>query len=221
MNTVRSFCCALLLGASLLAAGPAAAVPSAEDVVRTTTDQTLAKLRAQKADLEAHPEKIYDLIHELVIPHFDFPSMSKWVLGTNWRSASDTQRKEFVDQFRTLLVRTYAKALLEYSDKDVRFLRSEGSPDSNVVIVKTEIDQPGGGPAVPIHYRMHISGGGWKVVDVSVDGVSLVSTYRGSFASEVSKGGLDKLIAKLVERNQTLAQVTPADAASDAEHTSP
>lgn len=221
MNTVRSFYCALLLGVSLLAAGPAAAVPSAEDVVRTTTDQTLAKLRAQKADLEAHPEKIYDLIHELVIPHFDFPSMSKWVLGTNWRNASDTQRKEFVDQFRTLLVRTYAKALLEYSDKDVRFLRSEGSPDSNVVIVKTEIDQPGGGPAVPIHYRMHISGGGWKVVDVSVDGVSLVSTYRGSFASEVSKGGLDKLIAKLVERNQTLAQVTPADAASDAEHTSP
>lgn len=221
MNKVKSVYCALLLGVSLLACGPAQAVPSAEDVVRSTTDQMLAKLRADKADLEAHPEKIYGLIHELVIPHFDFPSMSKWVLGTNWRSASEAQRGAFIDQFRTLLVRTYAKALLEYSDKDVRFLRSEGNPDSNVVIVKTEIDQPGGGQAVPIHYRMHISGGAWKVVDVSVDGVSLVSTYRGSFASEVTKGGLDNLIAKLVDRNQNLAQVSPEEAAADAEHTSP
>lgn len=221
MNTVRSFYCALLIGMSLLAAGPAAAVPSAEDVVRATTDQTMARLRSQKADLEAHPDRIYQLIHELVIPHFDFPSMSKWVLGTNWRSASDTQRAAFVNQFRTLLVRTYAKALLEYSDEDVRFLRTEGGPDSNVVIVKTEIDQPGGGAAVPIQYRMHISGGDWKVVDVSVDGVSLVSTYRGSFASEVTKGGLDNLIAKLQERNEKLAQVSPEEAAADAEHTSP
>lgn len=221
MNTVRSFCSALLLGISLLAAGPAMAVPSAEDVVRATTDQTLERLRAQKPDLEAHPEKIYDLIHELVIPHFDFASMAKWVLGSNWRGASDGQREAFVNQFRTLLVRTYAKALLEYSDEDVRFLRSEGSPDSNVVIVKTEVDQPGGGAPVPIHYRMHVSGGDWKVVDVSVDGVSLVSTYRGSFASEVSKGGLDGLIGKLQERNEKLAQVSPEEAAADAEHTSP
>lgn len=221
MNTLRSLCCALLFGLSLLASGPASAVPSAEDVVRTTADQTLTALRAQKDDLKAHPEKIYDLIHALVIPHFDFPSMSKWVLGTNWRSASEAQRNAFVDQFRTLLVRTYAKALLEYSDEDIRYLRSEGSPDSNVVIVKTEIDQPGGGGAVPIHYRMHISGGNWKVVDVSVDGVSLVSTYRGSFASEVAKGGLDGLIAKLEERNTKLADVTPEEAAGDAQHTTP
>jgi phospholipid transport system substrate-binding protein len=220
MNIAKSLSSLLLLGLSLVAAGPAAAVPSAEEVVRTTTDRTVERLRAQKSELQAHPEKIYDLIHELVIPHFDFPSMSKWVLGSNWRTASDAQRQAFVDQFRTLLVRTYAKALLEYSEEEIRFLRSEGNPESNVVIVKTEVDQPGGGPAVPIHYRMHISGGDWKVVDVSVDGVSLVSTYRGSFASEINKGGLDNLIAKLVDRNQKLALVSPDEAAADAEHTS-
>ncbi len=221
MITVRSWYCMFLLGFFSLTATTVAALPAAEDVVRATTDQTVARLRAQKPDLQAHPEKIYDLIHELVIPHFDFPSMSKWVLGSNWRNATDAQRDSFIAQFRTLLVRTYAKALLEYSDTDIRFLNSENNPNSNVVIVKTEVDQPGGGTAVPIHYRMHISDGSWKVVDVSVDGVSLVSTYRGSFASEISKGGLDNLIAKLVDRNEKISLVSPDEAAADAAHTSP
>ncbi len=221
MITVRSFYSAFLLGLFSLVATTAAALPAAEDVVRTTTDQTVARLREQKPDLQAHPEKIYDLIHELVIPHFDFPSMSKWVLGSNWRNATEEQRDSFITQFRTLLVRTYAKALLEYSDTDIRFLNSDSNPSSNVVIVKTEVDQPGGGAPVPIHYRMHISDGSWKVVDVSVDGVSLVSTYRGSFASEISKGGLDNLIAKLVDRNQKISLVSAEQAKGDAEHTTP
>lgn len=221
MITVRLLFGVLLVGFISLLSGPAAAVPAAEDIVRTTTDQTVARLREQKADLEVHPEKIYDLIHELVIPHFDFPSMSKWVLGPNWRNATDGQREAFITQFRTLLVRTYAKALLEYSDEDIRFLNAQSSPDSNVVIVRTEVDQPGGGAAIPIHYRMHISGGGWKVVDVSVDGVSLISTYRGSFASEITKGGLDNLIAKLVDRNQKISMVNPEQAEGDSEHSSP
>ncbi len=221
MITVRFGICVLLLAMFSLAASSVYSMPAAEDVVRSTTDQTVTRLRAQKPDLEAHPEKIYDLIHELVIPHFDFPSMSKWVLGSNWRNATDAQRDAFIAQFRTLLVRTYAKALLEYSATDIRFLKAESNPNSNVIIVKTEVDQPGGGPAIPIHYRMHISDGSWKVVDVSVDGVSLVSTYRGSFASEVSKGGLDNLIAKLVDRNQKNSLVSPEQAAGDAEHTAP
>jgi len=176
-------------------------VVDAEKIVRDTTTQVVDRLLAEKAQLDAHPERIYELIHELVIPHFDFASMSKWVLGKNWRDASDSQRSAFVDQFQTLLVRTYAKALLEYSEEQIRFLASETNPDSNVITVKTEVAQAGGAP-IPIHYRMHVSGGEWKVVDVSVDGVSLVSTYRGSFASEIQKGGLDALIAKLAERNQ-------------------
>ncbi|MBI1732232.1 MAG: ABC transporter substrate-binding protein [Gammaproteobacteria bacterium] len=218
MLKVKSLVPVLMAGLMGLEAGPVQAVPAAEEVVRTTTDQTVARLREQKADLQAHPEKIYDLIHELVIPHFDFPSISKWVLGSNWRAATDQQRDAFTAQFRTLLVRTYAKALLEYSDEDIRFLNAENSPESNVVVVKTEVDSPGGGAPTPIHYRMHISGGAWKVVDVSVDGVSLVSTYRGSFASEISKGGLDNLIAKLVDRNQKISLVSPKQAAGDAEH---
>lgn len=204
MKTFRAVVAGILSGPLFLAAALAAA-PSAEEIVRTTTDQVVDRLVAQKAQLQAHPELIYDLIHELVIPHFDFSSMAKWVLGKNWREATPEQRDDFVNQFRTLLVRTYAKALLEYSEEKIRFLPTEQNPDSNLVVVKSEVAQPGGAGPIPINYRLHVSEGEWKVVDVAVDGVSLISTYRGSFASEIQKSGLDALIAKLVERNDKLA----------------
>ncbi|MBI2969910.1 MAG: ABC transporter substrate-binding protein, partial [Gammaproteobacteria bacterium] len=193
MKTFRGLLVTFLLWSFSLPAALAAA-PSAEEVVKTTTDQVLERLLAQKADLRLHPEKIYDLIHELVVPHFDFSSMARWVLGKSWKEATPEQRDEFVSEFRTLLVRTYAKALLEYSDEEIRFLSTEQNPDSNLVMVKTEVEQPGGTGAIPINYRLHVSGGVWKVVDVAVDGVSLISTYRGSFASEIQKSGLDALI---------------------------
>lgn len=180
---------------------------SAQEVVMTTADQVIARLVAERADIEANPHKLYSLINELVIPHFDFLSMSKWVLGkTNWKSASADQRDKFVSEFRTLLVRTYAKALLEYSDQEIVYKPVISNPDSNVVTVETEVKQASGNP-VPIDYRMHASGGEWKVVDVAVDGISLVSTYRGSFAAEIRKNGLDSLIAKLSERNANLTNV--------------
>lgn len=208
--------CRVVLGALLLLSSfvvPAQAnVADAERIVRETTDQVVERLVAEKPQLQAHPERIYELIHELVIPRFDFASMSKWVLGKSWRDASPEQRDAFVNEFRTLLVRTYAKALLEYSEEKIRFLPSDSNPGSNLIVVKTEVDQPGGSGAIPIHYRMHVSGGEWKVVDVAVDGVSLVSTYRGSFASNIQKDGLDALIAELGARNRKSTGMDPAPA---------
>lgn len=180
---------------------------SAQEVVMSTADQVIARLVAERADIEANPHKLYSLINELVIPHFDFLSMSKWVLGkTNWKSASEDQRDKFVNEFRTLLVRTYAKALLEYSEEEIIYKPVASNPDSNIVTVETEVKQAGGNK-VPIDYRMHASSGEWKVVDVAVDGISLVSTYRGSFAAEIRKNGIDSLISKLQERNTNLTSV--------------
>lgn len=209
----------LLLSAMLIPAR--AATPVAEDVVRSTTDQVVDRLIAQKAELQSHPELIYDLIHELVIPHFDFASMSKWVLGKSWKDASPEQRDAFSQQFRTLLVRTYAKALLEYSEEEIRFLPVDSNPSSNLVLVKTEVDQPGGSAPIPINYRLHISDGAWKVVDVAVDGVSLISAYRGSFASEIQKSGLDVLISKLTERNSKIVITNPREIGQEPETASP
>ena len=180
---------------------------SAQEVVMATADQVLARLVAERADIEANPRKLYSLINELVIPHFDFLSMSKWVLGkTNWRSSSEGQREQFVNEFRTLLVRTYAKALLEYSDEKIIYKPVEANPESNIVTVETQVKQSGGN-LIPIDYKLHTSDGEWKVVDVVVDGISLVATYRGSFAAEIRKNGIESLIAKLTERNSTLTNV--------------
>jgi phospholipid transport system substrate-binding protein len=196
----------LFLSIMLLAVNANAVTQEPEEVIKETVDGVLERLIAEKEQLDAHPERIFELIQELVIPHFDFSSMSKWVLGkTNWRGASPEQRDVFVDQFRTLLVRTYAKALLEYSEEKVQYNESTKNPKSNLVTVKTEVQQPGDSASIPINYRMHISGGEWKVVDVAVDGISLVRSYRGSFASEIKANGLQSLIGKLTEKNEKLA----------------
>lgn len=197
-----------ILFVSLMLFSLAASAVTAEpdQVVKNTVGGVLDRLDAERDQLEAHPERIYELIQELVLPHFDFTSMSKWVLGkSNWKGASVEQRDEFVSQFRTLLVRTYAKALLEYSQEEVIVNEVLKNPKSNLVTVKTEVAQPGGDTGIPINYRMHISGGEWKVVDVAVDGISLVRSYRGSFASEIKANGLDSLLGKLVEKNNKLA----------------
>ncbi len=196
----------------LVSLGTQAATPDAGQVVQQTVGGVLDRLAEERAQIDAHPERIYDLIQELVLPHFDFVSMSKWVLGrSNWSDASEGQRDTFVDQFRTLLVRTYAKALLEYSQEKVKIIDVMDNPKSNLVTVKTEVKQPGGESGIPINYRMHISGGEWKVVDVAVDGISLVRSYRGSFASEINANGLDSLLAKLVEKNNKLASAISSD----------
>ena len=181
-----------------------ATIQTAQEVVMKTADAALERLAIERDAIDADSSKIYGLVNEVIIPHFDFVSMSKWVLGKErWRGASDSQRGQFVGEFRTLLVRTYAKALLEYGDEAIEYLPTEENPNSNLAVVKTQINRDGTA-TVPIDYRMHISGGEWKVVDIVIDGVSLVSTYRGSFASEIKKNGLGSLISKLSQRNETM-----------------
>lgn len=197
--------CTLMMMFTLLVAsvaGPVhASTHSAVDVVRNTSTQVIQQLKSEKKQLAGAPEKVYELINEEVVPHFDFTSMSRWVLGNAWNQASEQQRREFVEQFKTLLVRTYGNALMEYSNNEIVYHPEQSSPNSKLVLVRTEVKGVKSGSAIPIHYRMHNVDGKWKVVDVAVDGVSLVSTYRGSFTSEIRKSGLDALIDKLVQRN--------------------
>ena len=182
-----------------------ASTDSALDIVRSTSDQVIQRLSNQKADLEKHPEHLYGLIDELVLPHFDFPIMSRWVLGKEWNSTPVDKQEEFIKQFKTLLVRTYAKALLEYSGQKIVYLTPDDSGKSNLIIVKTQVAGDGSAHNIPINYRMHASNGQWKVIDIAIDGVSLVGTYRGEFGSEIRKNGVDSLIRKLTERNSELS----------------
>ena len=173
------------------------------EVVKETAEGVISHIESNRSLLEANPEKIYDMVNELVIPRFDFISMSKWVLGKHWKTASETQRSKFITQFKALLVRTYARALLEYSGQNIKYYPVEQNPQSNLAVVKTELTSSSSAQ-LPILYRMHQKNEEWKVVDVAVDGVSLVTTYRGSFATQIKKNGFDSLLNELSKKNEIL-----------------
>lgn len=192
--------CLLAVGLAV-GATAAAAVQPAQELVQQTTDKMLSTLKAERVTIEQHPSRIYDLVNQIVLPHFDFERMSSWVLGKYWRTATPAQRQKFTEEFRTLLVRTYGKSLSAYTDNKISYLPSRPSAQDNEVKIRTEVAQPGGLP-IPIDYDLYLKGDAWKVYDVTIDGVSLVTNYRTTFANQIRQGGLDKLIASLAERNK-------------------
>lgn len=194
---------ALLLLLAVGLGGAWAAAPAEPlDLVRDTSDRMIGALRENRDELNQYPSRIYDLVDEIVLPHFDFRAMAQWVLGKHWRQASAEQRERFTAEFRNLLVRSYAGVLLEYSNEEVRFPPSPvAGKDADEVTVRSEI-VPKSGPAIPIHYSMHkVKDGSWKVYDVIIDGISQVITYRGSFADQIRRDGMDGLISSLAKRN--------------------
>lgn len=193
----------IALGLLLLALGGGAieaAVKPPQDVIQDTSTRMIDALRQNRAKLDRDPGQIYGLVDQIVLPNFDFELMSRWVLGRAWQQASPDQRRRFTEEFRTLLVRTYAKALLEYSGEDIRLLPQPTVGDGSEVTVKTEVQLKAGRP-IQINYSMHLNNDGWKVYDVKVDGVSLVTNYRSTFASQIRANGMDSVIADLQQRN--------------------
>lgn len=189
---------------ALLALPAAAQEPEPQKLVRQTADYVLSQVRARKAELEKDPSGLYQLVHEQVIPHFDFRLMTRAAMGRYWRRASESQRRRLVAAFREMLVRTYATMLLGYSDERIQYLPFRGKPGDKRVVVRTKVFTKDGAPPVPIDYRLYRKNGQWKVYDVVVDGVSLVSNYRSTFAEQIRKGGIDGLIEALERHNLKL-----------------
>lgn len=174
-------------------------------LVKETTDRVIRQVKADREALVNNEALIYELVNEVVLPHFNFERMSKWVLGRYWREASPEQRQRFEQEFRQLLVKTYATALTEYSDQEIEYLPVRVRTEDEDVLVRTEVRQ-GGGYTIPITYNMHRNDDRWMVYDVTIEGVSLVSNYRSSFAGQIRSHGIDRLIAMLAERNQSLGR---------------
>ena len=196
----RMLMLALLFGAGL--SGAANREPEPVALIRSTADYVLAQIRQRKAELEKDSSGIYELVQEKILPHFDFRVMSRGALGRYWRRATEAQKQRIAQEFQELLVRTYATTLLNYSDQEVEYLPFRGKPGDKRVTVSTRVHDRGG-PPIPINYRLYrTSDGRWKIYDVVVDGVSLVSSYRSSFAAEVKKGGIEGLITSLSEHNR-------------------
>lgn len=184
---------------------PALAETPPEQIVRETTDEILRIVRADKKSFERDHRKLYKLADEKVLPHFDFVRMSQWVLGRHWRDATPEQRGRFVVEFRDLLVRTYSTALLNYTDQEIVVLPVARKPGDEEVTVKTEVRQKGGAPNVPIHYTFYKKGDAWKVYDVSIEGVSLVTNYRSVYATKIREEGLEALLVSMAQSNRNPA----------------
>ncbi len=174
-----------------------------EELIRETSNQVLSQIRSDPGQYQQDSAKLYALVDEIVLPHFDFSAMTDLALGRYKTKISSEQRRLITNEFRILLVRTYGKALLEYNDQEIIYLPTEGSLEDGDVTVRTEIAQKGGFP-IPLNYRLMQTGQGWKVYDISVDEISLVTNYRSSFSRQIRKNGVDGLIKTLRERNQDL-----------------
>lgn len=193
---LRAWLAALLLFSTCAVA----AIDDPQAMVRSTADRVLAEVTERKAELEADPRLIYPLVQETVLPHFDFRRMSQSALGQFWRKATDAQKEGVTTEFRELLVRTYATALLGYSGQQIQYLPVNFKPGDTNVTIPTRIASDGA-PPIPINYRLTLNDDRWMVYDVVIDGVSLVTNYRSQFAAEVRRGGIDGLISALAAKN--------------------
>ena len=172
-----------------------------EDLVRKTAEDVLFAIKADEEIQKGNKEKIYKLAEEKILPNFDFEKVARLVLGRAWRTASDEQKKEFIVEFRTLLLKTYAVALSKYKDQKIEFKPTRMSDTDEIVIVKSEIIQ-GGAQPIRVNYALSKRTGKWLVFDIVIEGVSLVTNYRSRFSSEIKKNGMDTLILKLAKKNK-------------------
>jgi phospholipid transport system substrate-binding protein len=179
----------------------AQAMPEPQALVKEASDNMLKALKDHEAELDQDPQKIFSLVQEILIPHFDFERMARLALGRSWRDASAEQQAKFVEEFRLLLVRTYATAMLEYTNEEIRFLPFRDDVEKGRVNVPMEVVQPNG-PSIPMALSLYKNNNDeWKVYDVKIEGISLVTNYRSSFNRDIRTSGMDALIENLSKRN--------------------
>ncbi len=174
-----------------------------DELVRKNTSEVLAMLKADKDLAAGDPVKVEKLANEKILPYFNFQRMTQLAVGRSWREATEAQKTALINEFRRLLVRTYSSSLSQFRNQVIEVRPLKLAAADTEVVVKTVILQPGA-QGVPIDYSMEKSSDAkseWKVFDVLIDGVSLVTNYRSSFATEIKNTGIDGLIKSLADRN--------------------
>ena len=188
----------------MLAVSPLFAQEEAPDTkIKKVTEDVLTIVRQDKDIQSGNTKKAIDLVEVRVIPHFNFQRMTALAMGRDWNKASPEQKTRLSEEFKTLLVRTYSNALTSYRDQTLRYKPFKMQPGETDVVIKTEIVQPGAKP-IQLDYSLEKQGNDWKVYDVIVAGVSLVSNYRDTFNQEVRANGVDSLIQMLANKNKQM-----------------
>lgn len=207
----------LLLGLTAFGASAQASI-APHQMLEEVTQELFDMLETEQANIDQKHERLYELVEQVLLPHVDLGVMSRYVLGKYWRGASKEQRQRFSSEFKILMVRFYVSALLDdpgqlkelLEDRNnlIRYLPVVTDESTRKTRVRAEVHLPNGGPRIPVSFNLFIKNGKWMMYDVNVDGISLVSNYRSSFATEVRRDGLDTLIERLVVRNEELLQAT-------------
>jgi phospholipid transport system substrate-binding protein len=197
----QRFLSVLLLGSAFLAAG-AARAETPDALVKQVSNEVIDAVKADKAIQAGDVQRINALVDAKVMPHVNFQRMTSASVGRYWRTATPEQQKRLQDEFKSLLVRTYAGALTQVKDQTTVALKPMRSqPTDNEVVVRTEVRNSAGEP-VQLDYRLEKDGDTWRVYDINVGGIWLVEQYRNSFAQEIGANGVEGLITKLAEKNK-------------------
>ena len=172
-----------------------------DELLKAVTSEVIAIIK-QDRDLQAgNPAKVADLVETRILPHFDFARMTQIAVARNWRLATPEQQEALTTEFKTLLVRTYSTALSSYRDQVIVYRPLRAAPDATEVTVRSDVQQSGS-EQIGIDYDMEKTPAGWKVYDIKIAGISLVTTYRDTFASKVRDGGIEGLIKSLWDKNR-------------------
>ena len=202
---------ALSIGAGVSHAQSAPAAPVAaaaqaqapDAFIKRITDEVFATVKADKGIQQGDLRKVQAMVETKILPNVNLQRMTSAAVGRAWRQASPEQKQRLQEEFKTLLIYTYAGAAAQIRDQTIEYRPMRSRPEDTDVIVRTLVRNKG--EAIQLDYRLEKADGGWKIYDVNVLGAWLVQTYQSSFAQEVSASGIDGLIAKLVERNKQLA----------------
>ena len=201
---LTGFAAALMALASLgLAPSVHAADESPDALIKRLSDEVLAAIKSDKALQSGEINRIMALVDSKIMPNVNFQRMTAAAVGPAWRQASPEQQKRLQDEFKTLLIRTYAGALEQVNDQVINVKPQRGASTDNEVVVRTEVR--GRGDPIQLDYRLEKTPAGWKIYNLNVLGVWLVETYRSQFAQEINAKGVDGLIATLSERNRSNA----------------
>jgi phospholipid transport system substrate-binding protein len=174
-------------------------------LVKRLVEDVMATVKSDKDIQGGNISKINDLVESKILPSVDFKRMTASAVGRNWASASPDQQTQITEQFRKLLVYTYAGALSQVRDQTIQFKPFRADPADTTVVVQTQVVNTKGGEPIQLNYKLTKEADGWKIIDVNVLGVWLVENYRSTFAQQVSQGGIDGLIKALVDKNNQLA----------------
>lgn len=183
-----------------------AQMPAPDALAKSVTEDVLAVIRADKDIQAGNQKKVLELVEAKILPHFNFTTMAQLAMGRNWKQANPEQQKRVTAEFRTLLVRTYTQAFVQYRNQTVDYKPLRMAANDSDVVVQSLIKQPSG-PPVAVDYNMEKTDAGWKVYNMKIEGISLVENYRNTFNTEIQKNGVDGLIKSLADKNRANALV--------------